>query len=1058
VVRVKDLLSADPSARAKVPRFKGQWSNNPLPEAAARPGGARRWLAPVLGGLVVAVIALAIAQPWRKSPAAGARAPTPAVSAEVAAIRARMVPDRWRKGDFEAVTPAIDRLIQAEPDNADAWALRSISHSLQVLRIVDPGTAPLEAGRTAAEHALRVGPDAPLAHLAMGMHLVTMVSRGGDPHAAREWIDRAVRELAPDTLTRFAELGSYWLGYDFESTERVTRAWLEADPAATYPAWILTAMAVTRRQPAEAEKWAKLALTDQELTGARALSNLVDLHFYLRADLAASRAAIERVPLRQRAMPRVVYWRALLAMAGQQWDQALQELAQIADPFLYDTSYNGPKALLAGMAHQRAGRAEAAQIQFREAERLLQEKLAADPDNEALRAGLAVTLACAGRADEARRELALVEPLVKGRAPTVYRHRLVVALAQAHGELHDYAGMAFWLRKLFAEPSGVPLTPASLRLDPRFNPAIDAPEIQALLQEFAALDQPAAAAPAQSEAKSVAVLAFANLSGDPAQEYFSDGLTEEILTALANERDLRVPGRTSVFSFKGKAMAAPEIARALSVAQVVEGSVRKSGNQVRITVSLTRASDGFSEPLGTFTEQLDDIFALQEKVARAVVEKLTKRTATATAIVVQTKNPVAYDTYLRARARQMNVISSVNAPETLRMYEEVIRIDPQYALPWARISQLYEMMVSSGYDRSPETRAKADEAAATALRLAPDLPEGHLAMAMVRLTVRRDADAAQAELNEAERLRPNDPEAPWIQARIEFARGRWDENFSRLILRAAALDPRNALSLYSMGSALNSTGRFAEADRLLGQSLAVAFNARAVSDRSLNYLAWTGDAPGALAMLDTFPVTEVGGYMPFLTVRAAARERQGNLAGAASDCEMVRKAVAAGTYTTSGARGQRIRATILLARLEARQGREARATELLREALAEARQLAGELGDDVVVTNYVAVGEASLGQDAAARATTERAIRLAEQARVAAAAIDARRSQAAVLALLGDTATAVAELRALHEKGHAFGYRLRHEAEWERLRGDLKFQQLMKEAEARADAQPRPAL
>jgi hypothetical protein len=257
---------------------------------------------------------------------------------------------------------------------------------------------------------------------------------------------------------------------------------------------------------------------------------------------------------------------------------------------------------------------------------------------------------------------------------------------------------------------------------------------------------------------------------------------------------------------------------------------------------------------------------------------------------------------------------------------------------------------------------------------------------------------------------------------------------------------------------LNFAGRFAEADRLLGQSLAVAFNARAVSDRSLNYLAWTGDAPGTLAMLDTFPVTEVGGYMPFLTVRAAARERQGNLAGAASDCEMVRQAVAAGTYTTSGACGQRIRATILLARLEARQGRGARATERLQEALAEARQLARELGDDVVVTNYVAVAEASLGQSAPARATSERALRLAEQTRVASAVVDARRSRAAVLVLLGDTAAAIAELRALHDAGHAFGYRLRHEAEWEPLRDDPKFQELMKVAEARADAQPRPTL
>ena len=150
---------------------------------------------------------------------------------------------------------------------------------------------------------------------------------------------------------------------------------------------------------------------------------------------------------------------------------------------------------------------------------------------------------------------------------------------------------------------------------------------------------PALASSASAD-KSVAVLPFANLSGDKEQEYFSDGLTEEILNALARERDLRVPGRASSFSFKGRNASGAEIAKALGVTRLVEGSVQRSGTKVRIRVSLTRVADNASEELGTFTEELADIFALQDKVARAVVEKLTHRQL-ASSVEVLTKNTEA---------------------------------------------------------------------------------------------------------------------------------------------------------------------------------------------------------------------------------------------------------------------------------------------------------------------------------------------------------------------------------------------------------------------------------
>jgi len=307
----------DRAQLASDPQGRGQAA--PLPQKPSRP-----WLGPTLiGG--AAAIAVAIWQLWRGGAPlhSAGQAPTVAASAipatgtvaEIARVRARIIPDRWQKGDFEAVSATLDRLIQTDPENSDAWALRSISHSLQGLRIIDPGTKPLEAGKAAAERALRYAPASPLAHLALGMHLTAMISRGGDPEACRAPIARAIAALPPDALTRYADLVSSWLGYDFDRTEARGKAWIEAEPGASFPAWILTSYSVTRRRPAEVEKWSKLSLADPDLSGARTLCNLTDLHFYLRANLPDARAAIERVPIHLRTLPRVVIWRWLLAMA-----------------------------------------------------------------------------------------------------------------------------------------------------------------------------------------------------------------------------------------------------------------------------------------------------------------------------------------------------------------------------------------------------------------------------------------------------------------------------------------------------------------------------------------------------------------------------------------------------------------------------------------------------------------------------------------------------------------------------------------------------------------------
>ncbi len=199
------------------------------------------------------------------------------------------------------------------------------------------------------------------------------------------------------------------------------------------------------------------------------------------------------------------------------------------------------------------------------------------------------------------------------------------------------------------------------------------------------------AAPVAADQKSVAVLAFANMSPEKDTEYFSDGISEEILNALDRIPALRVTPRTSSFSFKGKNVALDEIGRALRVASLIEGSVRKSGNEVRITVKLLNAADGTRVWFEEFNRQMTpaDMFAVQSEIAAMVAQKLggasaASATSAVSTIAVPTKNLAAYDAYLRGRAALGDVV--LDRSNAVVHFDEALRLDPNYALAWADLA------------------------------------------------------------------------------------------------------------------------------------------------------------------------------------------------------------------------------------------------------------------------------------------------------------------------------------------------------------------------------------
>ncbi len=228
-------------------------------------------------------------------------------------------------------------------------------------------------------------------------------------------------------------------------------------------------------------------------------------------------------------------------------------------------------------------------------------------------------------------------------------------------------------------------------------------------------------------ARSVAVLPFANLSSDPEQEYFSDGLSEELIHQLANLTGLHVAGRTSSFSFKGKQEDLRIIGEKLGVRHLLEGSVRKAGNRLRITAQLVSCADGYHLWSETFDRTLDDLFAIQDDIARVVARALSVTLGVGQALAVGgTRNVEAYDLYLRAKSH-FNLMGSGALQQATELYQAAVAIDPGFALAWAGLAHAMVSTVVYSGQKSDRVRRTCDQAIERALALAPALWSSHSA-------------------------------------------------------------------------------------------------------------------------------------------------------------------------------------------------------------------------------------------------------------------------------------------------------------------------------------------
>jgi len=301
--------------------------------------------------------------------------------------------------------------------------------------------------------------------------------------------------------------------------------------------------------------------------------------------------------------------------------------------------------------------------------------------------------------------------------------------------------------------------------------------------------------------KSIAVLPFVNMSNDPEQEYFCDGISEEIINALAQLNNLRVIARTSAFSFKGKNLDVREIGKMLDVNTLLEGSVRKAGNHLRITTQLIKVADGSHLWSNRYDRVLEDVFTIQENIAENVATALrgVLTNKEKEAIRRPETNIEAYEYYLKGR----QLFHQLVLKEARTFFEKAVEVDPNYALAYAGLADAHSWLYEWEGAYKDDLEA-AERNSQKALSLAPNLSESHSSRGFV-LSLGKRYDEAEQEFQEAIRLNPNNFDAYYYSARCSFARGQIQQS-ADLFRKAAEVRREDFQSILLLGQSLLMLG------------------------------------------------------------------------------------------------------------------------------------------------------------------------------------------------------------------------------------------------------------
>ncbi len=672
---------------------------------------------------------------------------------------------------YAATARYAERAAQLGPENP--WALAGLARYLVLRRADFPRAEQL------ARRAVELNPREPRLY---GVLVGVLSQTQTNPEAGLQTAENAVRLFPNDALTAFNLQGIYRAMGREEEAERLLNRTLELAPMAT-------ALSV-------------------KIAGA-----------FRRGDLATMKEMLGRMPEAFRASDRVIFWRYVYAYVSGQPAEGLAALQAFPGGWIRDSNYTGPKAFLAGDLLLLEQKPDLAHVQFEAALAALRQELARNPADAKLRTDEVWTLWRLGRLEEAQARASVLD------AEGAKSFNIWFGAMRAYLLLGQRERALPLLKVQANSPRRRSEWRRIFEIDPRLAPWREDAEIKALLagperpeNPITGVPDSSATVPVKVDPKSIAVLAFTNRSDDRAADFFSDGISEELLNVLGQVPGLRVAGWQSSLKLKGKSLDARELGEMLGVAHVVDGTVQKIGGRVRITARLTRAQSNEQIWGESYEEDLTDIFALQEKIARGIAQKLQLKLGTS-ARAAKSVNPEAHGLLLEGR-HLWNQRTTSDLKLAEQKMARAVSIDPQFAAAHAGVADA--AVIDALYalaDGAPDvgpTLARGRAAATQARSLDPSLPEPLAALAYASAIEGKFADADRNIL-EAIALNPSYATAHQWRGVYLACQGKLEAALAEFEL-SVRLDPLSWVHQWVYGEHLIFAGRSREGVEVLTRS------------------------------------------------------------------------------------------------------------------------------------------------------------------------------------------------------------------------------------------------
>jgi TolB-like protein/Tfp pilus assembly protein PilF len=751
---------------------------------------------------------------------------------------------------------AVELLNQAaarDPSFFEAHYQLAFAHGRLYSLGLDHTASRLASAEAALQAAIRLRPDAGETHLARANYLYYGPR---DYAGALAELENARRSLPNDP--RVPELTGYILrrrGQQEEGLRNLEKA-IELDPRNYF---IMQQIALSyqflRRYPQEA------AILDRALTiipkDAATKVNRALVDFYWKADTRPLHQAIDSILAADPgAISEVADSWFVCALAEHDHVAAERALVALGDnPWLVDAAVILSRSFGEGLLARVMKNEAKARAAFSKA-RAEQEKIVqTQPDYGPALCVLGLIDAALGRKEAALEEARRAVELLPVEKDSVNGSRMLVyfAIVAAWAGEKDLALQQLELGARAPNPSQA-LNYGALKLLPFWDPLRGDPRFEKIVDSFSRPlhTSPAAAASASNLSppeKSIAVLPFENLSREPDNAFFADGVQDEILTNLSRVGDLKVISRASVMQYKSRvARNLRNIGQQLGVAHLVEGRVQRSGNRVRVNAQLVDARIDRQLWGQTYDRELADVFAIQSEIAKAIAEQLQAKLLPNEKSEIErppTGDITAFDLYIRAKALIATSLYSTPRVEILfqavRLLDQAIERDPAFALAYYRLAEAHDAIYFSGADHTPARLTMAEAAIQSLTRLRPNSGETHLAFAKHLYWGYLDYNRARQELSLAKKTLPNDPFPFQILGFMDRRQGRWSESTKNLE-RAIEFDPQNVGILRQLAFNHESLHHYADAERILDRAIALAPNdSNLRADRAAVELAWHAD-------------------------------------------------------------------------------------------------------------------------------------------------------------------------------------------------------------------------